>query len=183
MAVAESLPFPGNFAIEEHKIIQNHAVVVGQGKLLPVQTVQVMSITRKEIKPPVIVSSVIRVKERGLKIRYDLLTDQIIPCSLSITVCLYFQSYSYLNTHKHCPWIREGSVLKWEEHTNTRPGQQLVEEMLPTWNMTQHTAADLHGGWRVSISAAITNAGIGLMSSLIMADSLGGEWPQVITEK
>lgn len=82
-------------------------MVVGQGKFLPVQIVQVMSITRKEIKPPVIVSSVIRVKESGLKLRYGLLTDQIIPCSVSITVCLYFQSCSYLNTHKHCPWVRD----------------------------------------------------------------------------
>lgn len=62
-------------------------------------------------------------------------------------------------------------------------GQQLVEEMLPTRNMTQHTDAVLHGLWRVSISAATANGGAGLMSSSVMADLLGGEWPQVTTEK
>ena len=83
MAVAESLLFPDNFAIKEYKIIQKHAVVVEQGKFLSVQTVQVMSIAMKEIKPPVVVSSMIRVKEGGLKLECGLLTDQIIPYALS----------------------------------------------------------------------------------------------------
>lgn len=64
---------------------------------------------------------------------------------------------------------------------DTSLGQKVVDEMLPTQNMTQHTAADSHRGWRVS--TATTNGGIGLMSLPVMADSLGGERPQVITEK
>lgn len=66
---------------------------------------------------------------------------------------------------------------------DTSLGQKVVDEMLPTQNMTQHTAADSHRGWRVSVSTATTNGGIGLMSLPVMADSLGGERPQVITEK
>lgn len=147
-----------------------------------------MSIAMKEIKPPVVVSSMIKVKERGLKRECGLWTDHIIPYRLSKHwLSLFPELLIFEYTQAGCCFFfvrnSEKGQLWNERNTAPRLGQQLVEEMLPTWNMTQRAAADSHGGWRVPTSAATANGGVGLMSSPVMADSLGGEWPKVITEK